>query len=133
VIKHYFDLAAILDGQILDPTKPEGLMYAHTDRGPVLVAAVWMMREPREPGEAVGGCLTRWHEHDNLCSADPSRGLITGLREPGGACAQGQEPWRPPVMLHTWIVDVPGGPFAHHVDTGTVLWEIGATPRLATG
>jgi hypothetical protein len=29
--------SAILDDQILDPTKPEGLMYAHTDRGPVLL------------------------------------------------------------------------------------------------
>jgi hypothetical protein len=132
VIKHYFNPSAILDDQILDPTRPEGLMYAHTDRGPVLVAAVWMMREPGEPGEAVGGCLTTWHEHDNLCSVDPSKGLITGLREPGGGCAEGQVPWRPPAMLHTWIVDVPGGPFAHHVDAGSVFWEIGARPRPAT-
>jgi hypothetical protein len=133
VIKHYFSPAAILDDQILDPTKPEGLMYAHTDRGPVLVAAVWMMREPGEPGEAVGGCMTTWHEHDNLCSTDPSKGMITGLRAPGGPCANGQVPWHPPAMLHTWIVDVPGGPFAHRVDAGAVFWKIGAEPHPATG
>jgi hypothetical protein len=33
-------------------------MYAHTDRGPVLVAAVYMMNRPGEAGIAVGGCLT---------------------------------------------------------------------------
>jgi hypothetical protein len=31
------------------------------------------------------------------------------------------------------VRDVPGGPFAHHVDTGGVFWEIGAQPRPATG
>jgi hypothetical protein len=39
VIKHYFNPAYVTDGRVLDPTRPEGLMYAYTDRGPILVAA----------------------------------------------------------------------------------------------
>jgi hypothetical protein len=52
--KHYFNPRYLLDGRVLDPSRPEGLMYAHTDRGPVLVAAVWLMNRPGEPGRAVG-------------------------------------------------------------------------------
>ena len=128
-IKHYFSPAAILDGRVLDPTRPEGLMFAHTDHGPVLVAAVWLMNRAGEPGKAVGGCLTVWHEHDNLCSTDPAKGMITGLRRKDGSCPRGQVPWRTPVMLHTWLVDVPGGPFAREVDADAVFEGLGATPR----
>jgi hypothetical protein len=131
-IKHYFNPTFILDDAILDPAKPEGLMYAHTDRGPVLVAAVWLMRHAGEPGKAVGGCLTAWHAHDNLCSTDPAKGLITGLRRRDGSCPHGQAPWHSPVMLHTWVVDVPGGPFARHVDTRAVFEQLAAQPRPAT-
>src|SRR6266568_4855825 len=42
-IKHYFNPAYVTDGRVLDPTRPEGLMYAYTDRGPMLVAAVYLM------------------------------------------------------------------------------------------
>jgi hypothetical protein len=131
-IKHYFNPAYVLDGRVLDPKRPEGLMYAHTERGPVLIAAVWLMNRTGEPGKAVGGCLTVWHEHDNLCSTNPAKGLITGLRSRSRPCPPGQVPWRTPVMLHTWLVDVPGGPFAREIDDGAVFRELGATPRPAT-
>lgn len=74
-IKHYFNPAYVKDGRVLDPAQPEGLMYAYTDRGPVLVAAVYMMNRPGEAGIAVGGCLTHWHSHTNLCSTDPANGI----------------------------------------------------------
>jgi hypothetical protein len=128
-IKHYFNPAYVTDGRVLDPARPEGLLYAHTDRGPVVVAAVYLMNRAGEPGRAVGGCLTAWHAHDNLCSTNPAKGLITGFRIPSGTCPRGQVPWAAPPMLHTWVIDVPGGPFAAHGRASAVFRQLQATPR----
>jgi hypothetical protein len=128
-VKHYFHPGHVTDGRVLDPTRPEGLLYANTTRGPVLVAAVYLMNRAGEPGRAVGGCLTRWHPHHNLCSRDPGRGLVTGVRRPGGRCPPGQVPWAAPRMLHTWVIDLPGGPFATHVPTAAIFGQLQATPR----
>jgi hypothetical protein len=133
VVKHYFNPAYVTDGRVLDPTRPEGLLYAFTDRGPVLVAAVFMMNHADQPGLEVGGCLTVWHAHDNLCSTNPAKGTITGLRSPGGPCPAGQVPWAAPPMLHTWVTDVPGGPFAHHFTVRGVFQQLAASPRLSSG
>jgi hypothetical protein len=132
-VKHYFNPAYVTDGRVLDPTRPEGLVYANTARGPVLVAAVYLMKRAGEPGRAVGGCLTAWHAHDNLCSTNPAKGLITGLRPDGGACPRGQVPWAAPPMLHTWVIDVPGGPFAAHGGVGAVFRQLRASPRPSSG
>jgi len=132
-IKHYFNPAYVTDGRVLDPTWPEGLMYASTDRGPVLVAAVYLMNRAGEPGKAVGGCLTHWHTHDNLCSTDPANGMITGLHTPGRPCPPGQVPWAAPPMMHTWMIDIPGGPFAHHFSASAVFHRLRATPRPSSG
>jgi len=127
-VRHYFNAAYMTDGRVLDPARPEGLLYAFTTRGPVVVAAVYLMHRPGEAGRAVGGCLTRWHGHDNLCSSDPAQGLITGLRSRGGRCPPGQVPWAAPPMLHTWVIDIPG-PFARHVSAGAVFRQLRASPR----
>ena len=127
-VKHYFNAAYVTDGRVLDPARPEGLMYAFTDRGPVVVAAVYLMNRAGEPGRAVGGCMTRWHGHDNLCSSDPAQGRITGVRAKSGRCPPGQVPWATPLMLHTWVIDIPG-PFARNVSAGAVLRQLRATPR----
>ena len=131
-IKHYFNPAYVTDGRVLDPARPEGLLYAYTGRGPVVVAAVYLMNRPGEPGRAVGGCLTRWHTHNDLCSSDPGNGLITGVRSADGRCPSGQVPWAAPRMLHTWVIDIPGGPFARHGQTAAIFSQLHATPRLSS-
>jgi hypothetical protein len=128
-IKHYFKAAYVIDGRVLDPTRPEGLWYAHTDRGPVLVAAVYLMNRAGEPGREVGGCLTRWHVHNELCSSDPAKGMISGFRTRGGSCPPGQVAWAAPPIMHVWTIDVPGGPFAPHVPVREVFGQLHATPR----
>jgi hypothetical protein len=132
-VKHYFNPAYVTDGRALDPARPEGLLYAFTPRGPVVVAAVYLTNRAGEPGKAVGGCLTQWHVHHNLCSSDPARGMITGLRTRDGACPRGQVPWAASPMLHTWVIDVPGGPFAAHLDASAVFRRLHTTPRPASG
>jgi hypothetical protein len=132
-VKHYFNPAYVTDGRALDPARPEGLLYAFTARGPVVVAAVYLTNRAGEPGRAVGGCLTQWHVHHNLCSSDPARGMITGVRTRDGACPRGQVPWAAPPMLHTWVIDVPGGSFAAHLDASAVFRRLHTTPRPASG
>ena len=128
-LKHYFKAAYVTDGRVLDPTRPEGLLYAHTDRGPVLVAAVYLMNRAGEPGGEVGGCLARWHVHDDLCSSDPAKGLISGARTRSGRCPPGQVAWAGPLFLHVWTIDVPGGPFAPHIAVRDIFGQLRATPR----
>jgi hypothetical protein len=127
-LKHYFNPAYVTDGRVLDPARPEGLLYAFTARGPVVVAAVYVMNRAGEPGRAVGGCLTRWHVHDDLCSGDPAGGAITEMRGPARQCPPGQTPWAAPPMLHTWVIDTPG-PFTRHARVSTVFRQLHATPR----
>ena len=133
VIKHYFNPGYVTDGRVLDPARPEGLLYAFTARGPVVVAAVYLMNRAGEPGRAVGGCLTPWHVHDNLCSSDPERGMITGLQDPDGQCPRGQVRWSAPPMLHTWVIDLPDGPFVNNVDRRAVFRLLHASPRSSPG
>jgi hypothetical protein len=132
-LKHYFNPAHVSDGRVLDPARPEGLLYAHTDRGPVVVAAVYLMNRAGEPGRAVGGCLTQWHVHNNLCSSDPANGMVTGVRTQGGRCPREQVAWAAPPMLHTWVIDIPGGPFAHQFSAAAVFRRLHASPRPSSG
>jgi hypothetical protein len=117
---------------VLDPIRPEGLLYVHTDRGPVLIAAVYLMNRAGEPGAAVGGCLAQWHVHTNLCSRDPDKGLITGGRPRGGRCPRGQVPWAAPPMMHTWVIKIPGGPFVHRFSGAAVFRELRASPSRSS-
>jgi hypothetical protein len=131
-LKHYFNPAYVTDGRVLDPARPEGLLVAHTDRGPVMVAAVYLMNRADEPGRAVGGCLTRWHVHHNLCSSDPANGRITGVQAKDGRCPPGQVSWAAPPMLHTWTIDIPGGPFADQFSERDVFRQLQASPRRSS-
>jgi hypothetical protein len=131
-LKHYFNPAFVTDGRVLDRARPEGLLYAYTHRGPVLVAAVYLMNRADEPGSAVGGCLTQWHSHSNLCSSDPAAGKITGVHSPGVRCPRGQVPWAAPPMLHTWVIDLPGV-FNRRIDVDAVFAQLQAVPRPSAG
>jgi hypothetical protein len=88
---HYFSPAAARDGAVLDPTRPEGLVYyTVAGQAPVLLGAFFVApRGVDAPTPA--GDLVVWHSHDPACggffatTADP----CTGTRR----------------MLHVWTVD----------------------------
>ncbi|MGI5160241.1 hypothetical protein [Microbispora sp. CA-102843] len=77
--------ALLQDGLVLDPAKPEVLVY---HGGKTLLGAVFVM-PPGTRGPAIGP-LTPWHSH--TCP----------LCDPPGETD----------MLHVWLVDYPGGGFA---------------------
>lgn len=121
---HYVNPAYLQDGSVLDPARPEALIYANTGRGPVLAAGMYLMNRPGEPGPEVGGCLTRWHTHTDLCFS-PETLEVVGFVTGDGTCSQGSISYVPPDMMHVWVVDVPGGPFAHEVDGAALARSLG--------
>jgi hypothetical protein len=96
-------------GRVFDPAHPEGLVYAVAPDGrPVLLGAVFQMPEIGQPGPMIGGPLTAWHAHENVCiSLAPPR--LAGLLSPLGTCPVGSilVP-RTAEMIHVWVV--PGAP-----------------------
>jgi hypothetical protein len=102
------------DGRIFDPERPENLIYAATDRGPVLLGAMYEMPEIGQRGPAIGGPLTVWHEHENVCLTLVPPGL-SGLQSPFGLCPIGSILLpRTPEMIHLWVV--PGAPRFGDID-----------------
>ena len=97
------------DGRVFDPTHPESLVYAVAPNGrPVLLGAVFQMPQIGEPGPAIGGPLTVWHAHENICISLTPPGL-SGLLGPLGTCPVGSILLaRTAEMIHVWIV--PGAP-----------------------
>jgi hypothetical protein len=97
------------DDRILDPAHPETLVYAVAPDGrPVLMGAMFAMPKIGEPGPAIGGPLTVWHGHENVCVSLTPPGL-SGLLSPLGTCPVGSILLpRTGEMIHLWIV--PGAP-----------------------
>ena len=96
------------DGLVLDPERPENLIYAVTDDGPVLVGLMFEVDDIGVEGPAVGGPLTVWHAHDHVCFALAPPAL-SGLTSPFGTCPVGSI--TVPItneMIHVWTL--PGVP-----------------------
>ena len=53
-------------------------------------------------GPAVGGPITRWHDHETC--RDPATGAKLGLPA-GGTCPDGQVYRRSGEMMHVWFTD----------------------------
>jgi len=118
--EHLLNWEWITDDVVLDPRYPESLVYNVAPDGTrELAAAMFIL----PPGTAdadipdIGGTLTQWHIHNNLCftpeeivDEHPQRRVI-GLTSEDGTCGRGE---RLPdaAMLHVWIVDHPCGPFS---------------------
>ncbi len=104
--EHYLNAANMNDDKILDPDYPESLVYDTTVTPKKLVAAMFMMN----PGDTLadvpelGGKLTQWHVHDNLCFAGPR---VAGLTDAEGNCAAGLTKGAETPMIHVWIEPAP--------------------------
>jgi hypothetical protein len=108
VKQSYFD-----DGHILDPDYPESLVYKpHPDGTKTLAAAMYMLPPGTHWSEIpdVGGPLTQWHIHDNLCFTTDAK--VAGLTNPDGTCDPPLVKVVDSPMIHVWIQKHPCGPFA---------------------
>ncbi len=100
------------DDKLLDPDFPESLVYDTTVTPKKLVAAMFMMDAGDTLADVpeLGGALTQWHVHDNLCfnAEGKVRGITDGDGNCGGGLVKGQET----PMIHVWTESHPCGPFA---------------------
>jgi hypothetical protein len=94
----------------LDPRHPAALVYAFTKHGPVLLGAMYQMPKQGVPGPDIGGALTPWHYHTNVCFSLPGL-LISGLSTPFGECPPGSVRITSADQLHVWTASNPNGPF----------------------
>jgi hypothetical protein len=98
------------DGRVLDPERVESLVYVSFNNVSMLIGAMYIAEPSAPHGPLVGGALTSWHIHTNLC-VDPTR--ETALNPQGnGACPPGSAVNPTAEMLHVWTIPYDGGPFA---------------------
>ncbi len=113
--EHYVKWSDVDDGHILDPTRPESLVYEVRDGKQQIAAAMYMLPFGSRFTDApdVGGALTQWHVHENLClTDDPTQKTLAGFVAINGTCAPGTSKAGSMPMLHVWVVPNPCGPFA---------------------
>ncbi len=103
---------------VMDPRRPQGLVYANTEHGPMLLGAMFQMQHIGQFGPDPGGPLTAWHQHQNICITP--LGFEFSLMTPTATCPIGSIDISVPPMLHVWIVDNPRGPFAVDIDSKVV-------------
>ena len=109
---HYNNVEFLFDDHVLDPDRPEYLMFYDTPTGKELAGFMFVPRSNTEEGPQIGGPLTRWHYHTwwkPIC-------LVKGVLDTGqlteGKCETGSPSYRSPEMLHVWLLNHPEGPFA---------------------
>lgn len=117
--QHWSNQAYVDAGYVLDPHRPQGLVYANTKHGPVLLGAMFQMKNLGQFGPDPGGPLTAWHQHENICFTP--FGFEFSFMTPLATCPLGAIDISAPPMLHIWIVDNPkGGQFAVDIDDEVV-------------
>ena len=118
-IVHYVNPGYMVDADILNPNHVQSLIYYNGKEGTRLIGAMYIMPRRGMDGPQVGGPLTVWHQHSNLCF-DNTTGMAVAFvhsgffdnNEKSGSCPRGSTNKTTPLMLHVWLIDNPDGPFA---------------------
>ncbi|MBB5873955.1 hypothetical protein F4553_007389 [Allocatelliglobosispora scoriae] len=105
------------DGHVLDPQRPEALVFAIEGGRAVLLGAVFRMPDAGTPGPTPGGPITRWHSH-NICFTLLPPGI--GVVSPFGGCPALAVTTTIAEMMHIWTADNPGGPYVEGLDAGWI-------------
>lgn len=124
-VEHYINWNYINDEYELNPLYPESLVFAvGPNNSRRLVSAMYMLGDEYtlDTVPNVGGVLTQWHIHNNLCfDRDPmvhGSTRVVGVTSSDGPCRFGIKLRQNP-MLHVWLEPQACGPF-------TALEGIGA-------
>jgi hypothetical protein len=117
--EHLVNWNWINDDTVLDPNQPESLVFKVTPEGRQLEAAMYILPQWTKDADIpdVGGTITQWHVHGDLCFSQQRtvngaiQRNVVGVTSVGGPCGFGESlPTAP--MLHVWVIDNPCGPFA---------------------
>jgi hypothetical protein len=90
------------DGRLLDPARPETLVYWDGPGDRLTLVGVMYTAPRGTHGPTVGGPITRWHTHESCRDPDTRAKLA---RPVDGACPQGQVHRRSGEMMHVWFTD----------------------------
>jgi hypothetical protein len=97
------------DGTLMDPTKPEALLYTKRLNGEWrLVGAMFMSEKVTDDPPSFFGPLDAWHRHENLCFT-PNAVSVKPNKESCPGVFQAKTAW----MLHVWTAPGASGAFAH--------------------
>jgi len=123
---HYVKEECLQDGLVLQPDRPEFLMYYETPNGPRLAGFMYYADSMYGHGPQIGGPLTVWHYHLDSTPMCWDQ-LVPVERVPSsGWCSRGVPEERTPEMIHVWFVDHPEGAFATSMAlTPQLLKELG--------
>jgi len=129
--RHFRNKEFLLDNEILDPDRPEVLMYYPTVEGKMeLVGFMFMASSRSQQGPQVGGPLTVWHYHIWRKKQCVDRGVISlGFVDADAKCEKGVGNHRSLEMMHVWLIDHPHGSFATPMDLPQNLVEEGLAKR----
>ncbi len=129
--EHFINWSYINDDQTLNPDVPEALVYETGPGGSrTLVAAMFMLGTGTTLDDTpdIGGALTQWHIHDDLCfSDDPVAPIVAGVTKVGGSCRPPLVKLDPVPMIHVWITKHQCGPFSALEGIGAGQVEEGET------
>jgi hypothetical protein len=128
---HYRNDEFMLDDHVLDPDRPEALMYYATPPdGQQHLAGFMFYASSREArGPQIGGPLTIWHYH----SWHRPQCVVDGLSvnwSVDGRCKRGVPSQYSGEMMHVWLIDHPDGPFGTPMFLPYEFLEEGLQRRL---
>jgi hypothetical protein len=102
---HYMNNEFINDEHMLDPRRPETLVFQLNEDGWRLVSAMFIARPDLTtetlPPDLIW--LPGWHSHPDVCVTDDYR--LGGLTDPDDPHCFSGRPWTHPPMTHVWIID----------------------------
>src|SRR6478672_10663980 len=133
--EHFVNWSYANDGHILDPKRPESVVYEVRNGKQAAVAAMYALPLGSSFANVpdVGGSLTQWHVHRDLCLTDgPQQRFVSGLTTKDGGCPPGSSKAGNTPMLHVWSIPNPCGPFAALEGVGAGQVPAGQTRNCDT-
>lgn len=113
IAAHFYHPEYAQDGRLLDPERPESLLYAKRLDGTWrLVGVMFTSEQVTDEPPSFFGPLDVWHRHENLCFLSGGRVTVTS----GAADCPGLFVPVTPWNLHVWTVEGRTGVFAHDPD-----------------
>ena len=112
---HYLNKEYYFDKKVLDPHKPEVLIYLNFKGKKVLVGYVYLTDGLETEGKQIAGPLTTWHYHPTPQNKRRcfSSWLDVGVSFNQNECSENSvKKYRSPEMIHLWFVRHPKGPFS---------------------
>ena len=109
---HHYNEEFVFDDRVLDPERPEYLMFQDTSNGKRLSGAMFTVPGFTAEGEQIGGPLTQWHYHVWRSPFCFLGGRLMVADAVDGKCSEGVPSLRSVEMLHVWFLDHPRGTYA---------------------